>query len=115
MKTGLLVGWSAALGWMALIFYLSSQPSSLPSSIPDYIPHFAEYAILALLLLRALRLHPIPGRGAVALALLITVLYAASDELHQALVPTRTASLQDFLVDTLAAVSVAIYGSMKSS
>jgi VanZ family protein len=115
MKTRLLVRWSAALGWMGLIFYLSSRPSSLPSVVPDYIPHFAAYVILALLLLRALRLHPIPGRGAVALALLITVLYAASDELHQAFVPTRTASLQDFLVDTLAAVSVAIYGNMKAS
>jgi VanZ family protein len=113
MKGRYLVRWSAALSWMGLIFYLSSQPSSVPSAIPDFIPHFVEYAVLALLLLRALGMHPISKKGAVVLAFLLTVFYAASDEIHQFFVPTRTASISDFLVDTLAAVSVAIYGIIK--
>jgi VanZ family protein len=63
--------------------------------------HLTEYAILAILIVRALRLE----RNArwsfktAWLALLIVALYAAGDELHQFFVPHRQASAVDVLID----------------
>ena len=67
--------------------------------------HLAEYAVLAGLLWRALRKpvkhDPRPWRWAEAgLALAVVFAYAASDELHQAFVPTRTPHVSDVLIDT---------------
>jgi VanZ family protein len=68
--------------------------------------HVTEYAILALLVWRALRkpvaAYPRPWRWPDAgTALLFVALYATSDEIHQAFVPTRQASIWDALLDTL--------------
>ena len=67
--------------------------------------HLAEYAVLALLLWRALRKPPGPdippwrwSEAGVVLALV--ALYAASDEFHQAFVPSREGSVSDVLLDT---------------
>ena len=67
--------------------------------------HLTEYAVLALLLWRALRKpmknDPRPWIWREArLALLIVALYAASDEFHQSFVPTRTAQVSDVFIDT---------------
>jgi VanZ family protein len=67
--------------------------------------HLTEYAIFALLLWRALRQsprHELPpwDWSLVKLALLLTALYAASDEFHQLFVPFREASVWDVLLDT---------------
>jgi VanZ family protein len=76
----------------------------------------AEYAILALLLWRAIRrtggkkprLPAVTESGAggwkwteAGLALSVVFIYGASDEIHQAFVPSRTAQFSDVLVDTL--------------
>ena len=75
--------------------------------------HLAEYAILALLLWRAFRqacgnksVAPEHNAGGwnwaeAGLALSIVFLYGASDEIHQAFVPNRTAQISDVLIDTL--------------
>ena len=67
--------------------------------------HFTEYAVLALLVLRAFR-KSTPEfwstrvwRAAVC-ALLVTAAYAATDEFHQVFVPGRTASPGDVLIDS---------------
>lgn len=67
--------------------------------------HLTEYALLALFLWRAiyqpkrkdLRSWLWPEAG---LSLALVLLYAASDELHQVFVPTRTAHFTDVLIDT---------------
>src|SRR5882762_6350 len=67
--------------------------------------HLTEYAILGLLVWRALR-RPFrndtrPWQWShVRLALLIVILYAASDEFHQTFVPSREGSVWDVLIDT---------------
>jgi len=67
--------------------------------------HLTVYAILALLLWRALRRpvrndpRPWSHRQA-GLAIGCVFLYAASDEFHQLFVPTRTAHVTDVLIDT---------------
>ena len=64
-----------------------------------------EYAILALLVWRALRKpmkrEPRPWKGSEArLALVFAALYASTDEFHQTFVPSRQGSVWDVLLDT---------------
>ncbi len=122
--------WLPVLIWMTLIFSASSDVNSFAHSsrilgpllhwlfpqMPDdtlnrivflarKCAHLTEYAVLALLLWRAVR-RPMkndprpwvwPEAG---LALAIVFLYAASDEFHQIFVPTRTAQVSDVFIDT---------------
>jgi VanZ family protein len=84
---------------MALIFYLSAQPSVGPD-LPAFtrvIAHFSEYAILAALW--AWALYPALDRRALAVSGAISILYAISDELHQGYVPGRDSDPLDVLVD----------------
>ena len=93
-----LANWLPVLLWAAVIFAFSSIPS-LGTGLGTWDTllrkgaHMAEYAVLALLLARAL------GREAPAFAL--GVLYAASDELHQAFVRGRHASPVDVAIDSV--------------
>lgn len=95
---------------MAVIFYFSSQ-SNLPSSPDPFIEvavkksaHAAEYAILSLLLWRALvKLWPLETRRAAIFAWLIAALFAVSDEFHQSFTPSRTPNPTDVLIDVAAA------------
>lgn len=103
--------WSLALGWMGLIFlfsaqsnfdFISEQWNSDPLSVAA---HFSEYALLAALLAQALRHSRITATRAARLAFLLSVVYAGSDELHQAFVPGRHPDLRDVLVDALGALA----------
>ncbi|HEU5100919.1 MAG TPA: VanZ family protein [Roseiflexaceae bacterium] len=99
--------WLMVAGWMALIFFLSSQPQlpSPPDPLADLIfkkgAHFTVYAVLAVLWLRALPL----GRWAWALSWALTVLYASSDEWHQSFVPGRHPQPTDVLIDLAGATA----------
>lgn len=70
--------------------------------------HLTEYAILGALLWRACR-KPVRNdpRGwnwnHAGAALIIAAVYSASDEIHQAFVPSREARVTDSLIDTLGA------------
>lgn len=73
--------------------------------------HLTEYAVLAILLLRALRsgARDAFARHAV-MVLLVTGLYAITDEFHQTFNPSRTASAHDVMIDCCgAAAGLAIY------
>jgi len=93
------------LALMALIFFLSAQPD-LNSGLGGWDTilrkgaHMTEYAVLGLLLLRAL------GRELPAFALGIA--YAITDEIHQHFVRGRHASPVDVLIDT-AGVAIGIF------
>ncbi len=70
--------------------------------------HVGEYAVLALLVWRVLHKPAPPGRSPwrwseAGLVLALVALYAASDEIHQAFVPSREASAGDVLLDTTGA------------
>jgi VanZ family protein len=118
---------------MALIFGASSDARSFPHSASVILPilkwffpglsdaagihiitfvrkcaHLTEYAILSLLVWRALRRpvrnDPRPWRWSQAgVTLLIAALYASTDEFHQRFVPTRQASVVDVCIDTCGA------------
>jgi len=107
----LAVYWLPVLGWMALIFLLSSQPD-LPHISETWLDilirkagHALEYAVLCFLLGRALaRGEGLPLRVALRWSLVVTVLYALSDEWHQSWVPGRKSRWYDVVVDTLGAL-----------
>jgi VanZ family protein len=93
--------WLPVLAWMGLIFYLSAQPD-LPHPETGWADllfsstaHAVIFAVLAVLWARALGGRP----RAWLLALVLTLLYALSDELHQAFVPGRTPDPLDLLCD----------------
>jgi VanZ family protein len=76
--------------------------------------HVSEYAIVALLLWRALR--SVPGLRTKTLmvfgaALVGCALVAASDEFHQAFVKSRTPSVRDVLLDVAGALLGLLIGS----
>ncbi len=93
--------WLPVLAWAALIFAFSSVPD-LGTGLGGWdlvlrkLAHTAEYAVLGALLARAL------GRSGPALA--IGVLYAVSDEVHQAFVPGRLGSPVDVAIDAVGVV-----------
>jgi VanZ family protein len=72
--------------------------------------HLSEYALLALLALRAARLSAPAGHApsfvrAAGIALLVSTAYAATDEFHQSFVPERTSSAWDVLIDATGALT----------
>ncbi len=91
---------------MAVIF-VGSSFSKLPDpGVSDKTAHFWEYAVLGVLLARALagrRWLSIGWRPVVA-AVALAALYGVSDELHQLLlVPGRQYDVRDMMADALGA------------
>jgi VanZ family protein len=121
--------WLLVILWMALIFGASADTGSSKRSsrliepvvrwlfpqvsepvvdaVVFYVrkgAHVAEYAVLAVLLWAAIR-KTLPQNSRpwhasrVALVIGFAFLYAASDEMHQAMVPNREGRFQDVLID----------------
>ncbi len=87
--------------YAGLIFFLSSLPNpSTGTDLPAYYLHFFEYLVLSFLLIRAFNSGVIKiSRRAVISGVLLSVLYAVSDEIHQRFIPGRDSSLYDVLWD----------------
>ena len=88
--------WGPVVLWAAVIFAFSSVPHlatglGVWDTVLRKCAHATEYAVLALLLFRALA-RELP-------AFLIGIAYAATDELHQEFVRGRHASPFDVSVD----------------
>jgi len=107
--------WMPVIAWMVLIFIVSNQPQlpHYPTGMIDLLlkklGHLTEYAVLALLVQRALA----QGRACSTVPILpclLTIVYALSDEYHQLFVSGRNGNLWDVGVDTLGAViGLALY------
>ena len=134
--------WVPVIAWMLVIFAASTDLGSAEHTSRFLIPflhwlnphissaaitkiqllirkaaHLTEYAVLAMLLLRALcaEWRTTFTRQA-ALALIIAGLYATTDEFHQTFTASRTASARDVMIDCLGAtVGLALYGSLRSA
>lgn len=122
--------WVPLIAWMLVIFTASTDLGSAAHSARLLVPflrwinpqispagievahfivrkaaHLAEYAVFALLLLRAL--HSTTRRAfarQAAIALAVAAFYAATDEFHQSFSDSRTASPQDVMIDCCGAV-----------
>ena len=97
--------WAPVVLYMAFIFGLSSihNPPKPPGGVTDKDLHIALYTGLGTLIVRALAggwRRRVTLRMA-ALAVLITVLYGVSDEMHQYFVVGRTADVYDVLADLI--------------
>ena len=92
--------WLPAIAWATVIFALSGIPT-LTTGLGFWdvvlrkLAHATEYAILAALLLRAMRELP---------AWALAVVYAVSDELHQHFVPGRAGRPLDVAIDATGAL-----------
>jgi VanZ family protein len=92
--------WLPVLVWAGVIFALSSIPS-LNSGLGTWDTvlrkgaHMTEYAVLAVLLVRA--------TGSYAWAFALAVAYAATDEVHQLFVRGRHGSPIDVGIDAVGA------------
>jgi VanZ family protein len=101
--------WGPAILIMLLIFAASAAPSDdLPSfGILDMLiykgGHMLGYALLAIAFLHGLAGGKSMRRGHIILSLLLTVAYAASDELHQTFTAGRNPSPVDVLIDAAGA------------
>lgn len=93
--------WLPPIVWIALIFALSAQHGGghLPAAEVALrkLAHVAEYLVLTLLLVRALRRAG--ANAAVPAAMAGALAYAATDEWHQSFVPGRTATVRDVAID----------------
>lgn len=67
--------------------------------------HFCEYAILAVLTMLLFGQIKISRRLAVIAALLVSALYAVTDEVHQYFVPGRACQIRDVCIDTSGAAT----------
>ena len=98
---------------MALIFAISSMEQP-PFPMPkfewltiDKLYHFIEYGILGVLLAIAFVNVPprwLPIGWIWVAAALISILYGASDEIHQIFVPGRCATVADWVADVFGAI-----------
>ena len=125
--------WLPVLIWMAVIFSFSTDSHSYQHSSRILEPllrwlfphlsasgaeaanhvfrkccHVGEYAILGLLVFRALGMsrNPLPSWSWPRMlgTVLIVFLYASTDEFHQRFVPTRTPMVSDVFIDTAGAM-----------
>jgi len=87
---------AVAIAYAAGIFAGSSIPLRelplLPASGLDKLIHAVEYALFFFIVRKA-----VGGRGWIPIT--IAILYAGTDELHQAFVPGRHAGIDDFAAD----------------
>lgn len=103
-----LLYWLPVLGWMGLIYFLSSFHKLQASEIgwQDFIvrktAHFLEYAVLFVLVNRAFsKTSQVVVKKRLFWSLFLTLFYAFSDEYHQTFVIGRSGRALDFLIDSL--------------
>jgi VanZ family protein len=110
--------WLPPLLLMGAIFFFSAQPS-LDSGLGwidtagRKLVHFGEYALLCLLWWRLLRTG-LPSRRAALVAFLVSILYAATDEVHQSFVDGRHGTPVDWAIDAAGAAVAALVVARRS-
>ncbi len=66
--------------------------------------HFFSYAVLGMLVANGLRKNGVKGPDGLAPALIICILYAITDEIHQVFIPGRGGQLKDVMIDGTGAI-----------
>lgn len=123
------IGWIALLFWIGLIFYMSNQPgdvsskqsglvlklfqiigidlnselSELATFIVRKTAHFTEYFILYLLTFNVIKYY-FDIKRAILYALIFSIFYACTDEIHQYFIPGRAMAFKDVLIDSSGAL-----------
>lgn len=112
--------------WMFLIFLMSSFDATESANQSNFIvniitnifkienievlsfiirklAHFTEYLILGFLTINMLNKNDISKKY--ILSILICLIYATSDEIHQLFVPGRVCQLRDILIDSIGSIT----------
>ena len=116
-KAKIIISWALVIICMAVIFSLSAQTAGKSSEVSgqlifmmklnisqDFIrtvAHFLEYTGLAVLIFNAL--YQTFGYQRPFVALIVSSLYAVSDEIHQLFVEGRAFQVSDIVIDSLGA------------
>jgi len=94
--------------WIILFIATSIPAQSVPSfGVGDKVNHFLAYLILAVLLFLTLSFQEksmFAKRNAALLTIAVILLYGVLDELHQMLVPDRSAEFLDWVADGVGAI-----------
>lgn len=97
------------LYWIILVILTSVPTTSLPKvGLSDKLQHFFAFFVLAILLnssLLAQKRFQFSFNIKSLLSLLIVVLYAIFDEVHQYFIPGRFCEFYDFLADILGGIA----------
>ena len=134
-----IISWTAVILWMGFIFHLSHQPATVSNELSTGVTevivrtvervapnrefdikrfnhiirknaHFFIYLVLGVFVINAFRASGVYGYRGMALALLVCVLYAISDEVHQMFIPGRGPGVKDVLIDSAGAtVGIGVY------
>jgi VanZ family protein len=100
--------WGPAILLMALIFLFSSLPSTVIPSFGKFdfsikkLGHMLGYALLAPAYLRGIGKK---GSAEITVAWIMSIMYAFTDETHQAFVPGRSSSIVDIGIDGIGALA----------
>jgi hypothetical protein len=103
--------WIPVFSWCWVIFYLSSIPNlntgwGTWDLILRKAAHITEYFILTVLLYRAFKgSFNFSSFYLLFWSSVLSFLYAVSDEIHQAFVPTRSPSPKDVFMDSLGIIA----------
>lgn len=126
--------WILFLGWISFIFYMSSQVADVSNKQSGFVikvvetvgfdieskfgelanfavrktAHVSEYCILAFIAYNLVRCYTDKKNHARIYCIVISALYACTDEIHQLFVPGRTGMFRDVVIDTSGAVIAAI-------
>ncbi len=120
------------VAWMVAIFYFSHQPVNKSSELSGGISglivdklegvlktdldnglfehltrkfaHFTEYMILGILMYIVFSRNKVFSSKRMLVCVIICVLYAISDEIHQYFVPGRAARVVDVIIDSVGAI-----------
>ncbi len=124
IKRKKLISWVLLIAWMTVIFVYSNQPGDVSDEkskfviyifnvlglnlnsyfgeMADFIvrkaAHMTEYFILFMLAYNVLK-YDFNGRKKYVIALMVSFLYACSDEFHQLFIPGRAGMFKDVLID----------------
>ena len=135
--------WSIVVLWMIIIFGLSSEsgeqsdnrsfgivrivsviigkvsPSSDAWTSNHFIrksAHCFAYLVLGMVVLIALRKMGVSGTKSILLTLVVCIVYAISDEIHQGFVPSRAPMLTDIIIDSCGSLlGTALYSRLPPS
>lgn len=73
-------------------------------SIIRKIAHFSIYAVVGILLMSLFETYKLKEFNKLSYSLILSVVYATSDELHQCFTPGRGPAITDVMIDTMGAL-----------
>jgi len=103
MSGGIIDNFISFLEKLGIIF--SDEVVNILGFLIRKVAHFTLYFILGLLWMSLLKEYSISLKTQVIYAVLLCVLYACSDEIHQLFVSGRDGKLLDVLIDTMGSLS----------